>query len=173
MTTLASAPDTPVPDAPVLDAREFRNACGGFSTGVTVISTRCGEGDHAMTANAFMSISLDPPLIAISLADTARMLPRLRAAGAFAVSVLREGMEDIAWHFAGKPRIEGAAPFAELGGLPVIDEAATVFVADVHSEMTAGDHVIVVGHVHSMRSDPQARPLLFHGGRFACLPEVA
>ncbi|PWJ84542.1 flavin reductase (DIM6/NTAB) family NADH-FMN oxidoreductase RutF [Pseudaminobacter salicylatoxidans] len=159
--------------APVLDAREFRNACGGFSTGVTVISTRCGEGDHAMTANAFMSISLDPPLIAISLADTARMLPRLRAAGAFAVSVLREDMEDIAWHFAGKPRFEGPAPFIELGGLPVIGDAASVFVADVHSEVAAGDHVIVIGHVHAMQCDPYARPLVFHGGRFASLPAMA
>ncbi|BCH21795.1 flavin reductase [Mesorhizobium sp. L-8-10] len=163
MTTMAS----------VLDAREFRNACGGFSTGVTVISTRCGQGDHAMTANAFMSISLDPPLIAISIAGTARMLPRLRAAGAFAVSVLREGMEDIAWHFAGRPRLDGPAPFAELAGLPVIGDAASIFVADVHSEVAAGDHVIVIGHVHSMRRDPQARPLVFHGGRFASLPEVA
>ena len=159
--------------APVLDAREFRNACGGFSTGVTVISTRSGDGHHAMTANAFMSISLDPPLIAISIADTARMLPRLRAASAFAVSVLREGMEDIAWHFAGKPRFEGRAPFTELGGLPVIDDAASIFVANVHSEVQAGDHVIVIGHVHTMQSDPRARPLVFHGGRFACLPEMA
>lgn len=159
--------------APALDTREFRNACGGFSTGVTVISTRSGESDHAMTANAFMSVSLDPPLIAISVANTARMLPRLRAAGGFAVSVLRAGMEDIAWHFAGKARADGPPPFTDLAGLPTIRDAASTFVADVHSEVTAGDHVIVIGHVHTMQCDPQARPLLFHSGRFADLPETA
>ena len=58
-----------------VDSRDFRNACGHFVTGVTVITTRCaGEGDHGMTANAFMSISLVPPLIAVSIADKAKML---------------------------------------------------------------------------------------------------
>ena len=54
------------------DARTLRNACGSFATGVTVITTRTAEGDHGMTANAFMSVSLEPPLISISLDHKSR-----------------------------------------------------------------------------------------------------
>ncbi len=53
-----------------IDTRQLRDACGHFGTGVTIITTRYDGHDHGMTANAFMSISLDPPLVAISIRDT-------------------------------------------------------------------------------------------------------
>lgn len=119
-----------------------------------------------MTANAFMSISLDPPLIAISIGENARMLAFLRAARVFSVSVLNEDMETLALHFAGRPGLQGELPFVEMGGLPVIDRAASAFVADVREMIEAGDHVIVIGTVREIGHDPAVRPLLFHAGRF-------
>lgn len=89
-----------------IDPRELRNACGQFGTGVTIITTHCEGRDHGMTANAFMSVSLDPPLVAISIAKSAKMLRNIQSTGRFAVSVLAEGMEDLAWHFAGKPKLD-------------------------------------------------------------------
>ena len=81
-----AGPDT------VFDARAMRDACGSFATGVTVISTSTPEGDHGMTANAFMSVSLDPPLISISLDRKSRMLDRIRSSGRYAVNVLAGDM---------------------------------------------------------------------------------
>jgi flavin reductase (DIM6/NTAB) family NADH-FMN oxidoreductase RutF len=146
--------------------RQLRDACGQFGTGVTVITTHCDGRDHGMTANAFMSVSLDPPLVAVSIAETARLLPQIQKTGRFAVSVLREGMEDLAWHFAGKPRPDLHDVFDRRAGLPVVAHAAAVFVTDLADEILAGDHTIFVGRVREMAHDPVAKPLLFVRGRF-------
>jgi hypothetical protein len=94
----------------------FKEAMSRFAAGVTVVSARHGE-ERGMTATAFMSLSLEPPLVALGIAKKARLVPLLEASGAFAVSLLREGQEAIAEHFAGKPQegvalVEGAIPGA-------------------------------------------------------------
>lgn len=149
-----------------LSSDDFRKACGTFATGVTVITTLADGVEHGMTANAFMSISLDPPLIAISIAGTARMLNFIRSTRRFAVSVLPEQSEDVAWHFAGRSRRELIHGFAALDGLPIACEVAAAFAADVVGDIPAGDHVIFIGRVTAMQRDTDARPLVFHCGKF-------
>lgn len=155
-----------------IDPRTFRDACGTFATGVNVITTHCDGHDHGMTANAFMSVSLDPALIAISIAEKAKMLPKIQQSGRFAVSVLASGMDKIAWHFAGKPDSQLTNPFDELGGLPVIRGAVASFSAIVHDEILAGDHTIFIGKVRQLAQDPQHRPVLFFRGRFGELEDA-
>ena len=157
--------DRPVP-VKDFDQIAFRNACGGFATGVTVITTKNGETEHGMTANAFMSISLDPPMIAISIAKTAKMLAHIRASGRFAVSILPEGTEKLAMHFAGRPDDGLVDPLADFDGLPVPRLASVAFAAHVTHDVDAGDHIIFVGQVSAMHNDATQAPLLFHQGRF-------
>ena len=154
-----------------LDSRAFRNACGAFGTGVTVVTTRIAETEHGMTANAFMSISLEPPLIAVSIGEKARMLGHLRSARRFAVSILRQGAQDIALHFAGRPNDELNLRFRDLAGLPVICGSAAAFAATVTQEVPAGDHVVFIGRVDQMVHEASERPLMFHAGRFGRLYE--
>ncbi|MDD2869780.1 flavin reductase family protein [Neomegalonema sp.] len=161
----SSSPTSPV------DPRALRDACGLFATGVNVIATRLGAQDHGMTANAFMSVSLSPPLIAISIATTARMLPLLRESGRFSVSVLAAGTQKLAWHFAGKPDPAFAAPFESLEGEPVVRGAAAAFLARTAQEIPAGDHVIFLGEVFRLRLEPLRPPLLFHKGSFGEIAE--
>jgi flavin reductase (DIM6/NTAB) family NADH-FMN oxidoreductase RutF len=149
-----------------VEPRALRDACGLFATGVNVITTRFGGRDHGMTANAFMSISLDPPLIAISIAERAKMLPLIQSSGRFAVSTLAHGSERLAWHFAGKPDPQFERVFRDADGLPVVRGAVAVFVADVADEVLAGDHTIFIGRVRLLDIDPEAEPLLFHKGKF-------
>lgn len=156
-------------DMPDIDPRALRDACGSFATGVTVISTATDEGDHGMTANAFMSVSLDPPLISISLDHGSKMLAKVRASGRYAVSVLGDGMEGIAMHFAGKFDPTLTDPFVHIDGLPVVPHASTVFLTDVVQEVEAGDHTLFIGQVTHIERNEAAAPLLFHGGRFAGL----
>lgn len=151
------------------EPRKLRDACGQFSTGVTVITTHADGVDHGMTANAFMSISLDPPLIAISIAAKAKMLPKIQQSGRFAVSVLAAGMEKIAWHFAGRPDPDFVSMFRHDMGLPVIRGAVASFVTDVADEILAGDHTIFIGHVRSVQYDPVRKPLLFFRGNFGSM----
>ena len=154
-----------------IDPRALRDACGAFATGVTVISTRTDEGDHGMTANAFMSVSLDPPMIAISLDHKSKLLDKVRASGRYAVSILSDEMEKLAMHFAGRFDPDHADPFEELDGLPVVPGAASVFVCDVAQDVEAGDHVVFIGQVTRLERASGARPLLFHGGKFGGLAD--
>jgi flavin reductase (DIM6/NTAB) family NADH-FMN oxidoreductase RutF len=153
------------------DPITFRNACGAFATGVTIITTRLNDRDHGMTANAFMSISLDPPLIAVSIAKTAKMLPLIEDSQRFAVSVLASGAEDLAMHFAGRPKDDIGDPLRDLDGLPVARQASAVFATHVDQAVDAGDHVIFIGHVSALETDAEAQPLTFHKGRFGKLQE--
>jgi flavin reductase (DIM6/NTAB) family NADH-FMN oxidoreductase RutF len=147
----------------------FRNACGMFGTGVTVITTRGDGVDYGMTANAFMSISLAPPLVAVSLAITTNMLVRIRQSGRFAVSILEEGHETLALHFAGRPDGSIAEPFYDFDDLPGVKDACTVLAAEVEQEVEAGDHVIFVGRVSRIHIEPEKAPLMFHKGKFGKL----
>lgn len=162
----------PGPDS-VFDTRALRDACGSFATGVTVISTSTPDGDHGMTANAFMSVSLDPPLISISLDRKSRMLDRVRVSGRYAVNVLAGDMEHVAMHFAGRHDPQLAQIFDRHDDLPVVPGAVAVFLADVEQEVEAGDHILFIGRVTHLERRPESRPLLFCGGRFEQLGSAA
>lgn len=154
-----------------IDGQSLRRACGRFATGVTVITTSDGNGSHGMTANAFMSVSLDPPLVMVSLDNRARMLERVRGAGRYAVSILAEGMERTALHFAGRHDPELATVLQYRDGLPVVPGAAVHLLADVVGEVPAGDHTLFIGHVRGIHHEESAAPLLFYSGQFQRLTQ--
>jgi len=154
---------------PVIDPMQLRRACGDFATGVTVITARVGAGEHGMTANAFMSVSLEPPLIVVSVSRKARLLSKIEAAGRYGVSILAEHMEPIAWHFAGKPKPDLPELFTDFHGLPVIRGAVAHFAARLHQAVDGGDHVLFIGAVEAIARS-EGRPLIFHQGRFGALP---
>ncbi|MGE0315416.1 MAG: flavin reductase family protein [Lautropia sp.] len=159
---------TPSQPLPRFDARQFRDAMGRFATGVVVISTEFENAAHAMTANAFMSGSLEPPLVLVSVACTARMHQRIREARVFGISVLTQTQQAISNHFAGKPMKDGLPAFDRVGGLPVVAGAAVQLAADLEHDYGCGDHTLFVGRVSELRLAPDGpQPLLFHGGRYA------
>src|SRR5699024_12434263 len=92
-----------------MDDREFRNAMGKFATGVTVITTEVDGEPHGMTANAFMSVSLHPKLIMISIDNRANMLDKIKEANKFAVNILADHQKDLSMHFAGQTKIGRAS----------------------------------------------------------------
>src|ERR1700694_1724072 len=109
-----------------IDPAHFRRVMGSFATGVTVILAEVRGETRGMTANAFMSGSLDPPLCVVSIAKRAHMHGHLAAAQRFSVNVLAAGQEDFATHFAGR-RILGAEPALSLrGGGPALAGAGGV-----------------------------------------------
>jgi len=155
-----------------IDPMELRRTCAAFGTGVTVITVRHADADHGMTANAFMSVSLAPPLIVVSVNRRARILPRIEAAGRYGVSVLSQEMEAIAMHFAGKPREDLTNVFEEFDGLPVIEGAVAHFAARLQQAVGAGDHMLLIGAVEKI-ARRQGRPLIFHDGSFRALTDLA
>ena len=157
-----------IPISPI-DPRALRDACGSFATGVTVVTTRTREGDHGMTVSAFMSVSLDPPLICVSLGRRSKMAGKMRDSRRFAVNILEEKMQALALHFAGRPDEKLTDLFEERRGLPVLRDAAALLVADVVEEIEAGDHILLLGQVRYLERDPEAAPLVYHVGQFGGL----
>ncbi len=150
---------------------EFRRTLGMFATGVTVVTTRVGEVAHGMTANAFMSVSLVPPLILISVDRRARMNALLREGARYGVSVLEEHQTELSDRFAGRVRDGGNEPgFQIVRDTPLVEGALAHLVARVVRSYWGGDHSLFLGQVEFARYG-EGRPLLFHGGRYERLIE--
>ncbi|NEU13483.1 flavin reductase [Methylobacterium sp. BTF04] len=148
---------------------ELRKACAAFGTGVTVVTTREADRDYGMTVNAFLSLSLDPPLIGICIGLRARMLTRIQATGRFAVSVLSDDMADLAWHFAGRGSGATVPAFDDVAGLPIVRGAQAHFVTRLHATIPVGDHLLFVGAVETASRTADNRPLMFHNAAFGAL----
>ncbi len=145
----------------------LRRAMGRFATGVTVVTTAERDQVHGMTANGVMSVSLDPPLIVVSLGASKMddMLPRTRRYG---VSVLSAKQETLAKHFAGRPLEDAAPKFTWFKELPFIDGALAHVGCRVEAIHDAGDHRLWVGRVEYMEYE-DGEPLIFYAGRFGHL----
>lgn len=153
----------------MIDPREFRNSCGAFATGVTIIAAQDGEETRGMTANGFMSVSLDPALVVVSIGNNQKMCETIKNAGAYSVSILGLSQENISNHFAGKPDPEAEIVFDNKDGIPVLANCITCFTAEVKSAHIEGDHTLFVGQVKHFETKSDETPLLFHAGKYKAL----
>ncbi len=151
-----------------IDPRHFRKVMGRFATGVTVITATAHGETRGMTANAFMSGSLEPPLCVVSVTKRAHMHDHLIAAGRFVVNILAVGQEDFANHYSGHP-LPGLDPsFEPVAGVLALPMASAWITAEVVAEHDCGDHTIFIGHIRFMAADERP-PLVYHAGRYASL----
>jgi len=147
-------------------ALAFRRTLGMFATGVTVLTTRVREQVHGMTANAFMSVSLQPPLVLVSIDRRARMGALLHQGTRFGVSVLEARQTGLSDRFAGRIADDPPeATFEIVHETPLVEGALAHLVARVVRSYWGGDHSLFLGQVEFARYG-EGRPLLFHGGRY-------
>lgn len=156
-----------------LDPAEFRRAASRFATGITVVSARVDDIDHAMTVTAFTSVSLDPVLVLFCAEKVARFHDAVLASGTWAVSVLNAESEKASRWLATRGRpLEGQLDAfrhhpGPLTGAPVLDDALAVLECRTHAVHDGGDHSIVVGEVlGASEPRPDAEPLLYYGSRY-------
>jgi flavin reductase (DIM6/NTAB) family NADH-FMN oxidoreductase RutF len=154
-------------------AAAFRRTLGMFATGVTVITTQDAEQVHGMTANAFMSVSLRPPLVVISVDLRAKMHALLHEGRRYGISVLADEQRALSDRFAGRTG-EGTEEvgFDVVHETPLVRGALAHLVARVVRSNWGGDHSLFVGQVEYARYG-EGQPLLFHGGRYEHLLERA
>jgi flavin reductase (DIM6/NTAB) family NADH-FMN oxidoreductase RutF len=154
-----------------IDGRTFRQTVGQFATGVTVVATEVGGTVHAMTANSFSSVSLDPPLVLFCLGKQTKAGQLIHQAEGFCVSILQEEQRDQSTYFAGGWRGELPPPFAfdTWHGTPRLAGSAAAIACRMHAIHEGGDHWIVVGEVTGVDRVDDARPLLYFRGRYASL----
>jgi flavin reductase (DIM6/NTAB) family NADH-FMN oxidoreductase RutF len=144
----------------------LRRTLGMFATAVTIITTRVGEQVHGMTANAFMSVSLEPPLVLISVDRRTKMCRLLHEGSCYGVSVLSEAQSELSDRFAGRAGEGTPEPRFELiEDTPLVEGALARFVARVQRSYWGGDHSLFLGRVEYARTG-EGTPLLFHGGRY-------
>ncbi|MDR5684038.1 MAG: flavin reductase family protein [Armatimonadota bacterium] len=152
-----------------VDAAEFRRVMGLFATGVTVVTAHGADGVHGMTANAVMSVSLDPLLVCVSIDRRARMNDFLQRAGGFALNILTDEQQALSQYFAGawpheRPPEYRFEPW--VGGPRLVGVLAAVGCA-VHDVLPGGDHRLFLGRVLALHRSPgRLSPLLFFGGRY-------
>jgi len=148
------------------NARHLRRCLGRFATGVTVVTYRGADGFRGATMNSFTSVSLDPPLVLISVARASRTCDSIDGLP-FAINVLRADQMDIAMHFAGRPRagtrIAWEDPRDEEP--PTLLDAVAVLRCRPWQRYDGGDHVLQVGEVISTALR-DGEPLVFSDGRF-------
>lgn len=151
-----------------MDDRQFRTAMGKFATGVTVIATEVDGDVHGMTANAFMSVSLDPKLVVISIGDKARILNKIKDSQIFTVNILAADQEEISMIFAGQIKEHREVTFDRLDQKPVIKGAIAQIACEVSAEHVEGDHTLFIGKVTDIKLE-DAEPLVFYNGRYRSL----
>jgi flavin reductase (DIM6/NTAB) family NADH-FMN oxidoreductase RutF len=154
--------------AAVVNARHFRDALSQFATGVTIITTRLPDDSFlGITASSFNSVSLSPPLVLWSLAQSANSLPVFSGNSHYVINILAADQAALAKQFArpSKNRFEGVDFTLSPTGLPILSGVAAWFECHNRSRYPEGDHVIFVGEVECCDVTPQ-EPLVFHGGRF-------
>ncbi len=154
-----------------IEPREFRNALGKFATGITVVTVTAHEGDEAVrgiTVNAFMSLSLVPPLVAVCIDKRANAHARLLESDIYGVSILAAEQRAHSNTFAGMPA-EGLEPaFERLGEAMVLEGALSQLACRVRQVVDAGDHTLFIGEVEALNYR-EGEPLLYYGGRYATL----
>lgn len=153
-----------------VDAADFKAALARFPSGVTVVTVAGPEGDHGMTASAFCSLSLDPPLVLVCVGKRGQTHELLSAAEGFAINILDESQVSVSNRFAGWWE-EGLSKWADLqivraghSEAALIGGALAWLDCVKHAAIDGGDHTIFIGRVEAAQSfgEPgELRPLMY------------
>jgi flavin reductase (DIM6/NTAB) family NADH-FMN oxidoreductase RutF len=148
-----------------VDPRQLRNCLGHFATGVTVVTCESDGVPHGATLNAFTAVSMDPPLVLVSLDRRSKACGYLDGTP-FTVNVLPESRDDVALHFAGKPMSKPVewVPAAD-GRPPRLRESLAYISCTPWRSYDGGDHVLYLGEVQEF-AVTKGDPLVFYLGEF-------
>jgi flavin reductase (DIM6/NTAB) family NADH-FMN oxidoreductase RutF len=146
---------------------EFREVMAGVCSPVAVVTTMADGIPHGTTVSAFMSLSMEPPMVLVSLNRDSDLLAMIRKSGYFGLNVLSSGQAALAARFARKG---GAGKFSGLrwdpeAGVPHLPGVGGFLVSDVTAYIEGGDHIILLGLVRAAHATP-APPLTYHARVF-------
>ena len=154
-----------------IDKNELRRVMGHFATGVTVITTVSNDGKHyGLTANAFTSVSLEPPLLLISVDKKAESYPFFEQSKVFTVNILADDQEALSRRFAvsGGPKFEGVAYRPGANGAAILEGTLGYIECKLSATYPGGDHTIYLGEIQEAATVDR-KPLLFFRGGYRAL----
>ena len=147
-----------------LDADLLREVFGIFPCGVVAVAASVDDRLLGLAASSFTSVSLDPPLVSFSVANTSKTWPTLRRAGHLGLTILAGHHGDVCRQLAGPVdrRFDGLSVCTTTGGAVTLDDGLARFECSIHQEVEAGDHTIVLLHLHAVEHADTSSPLVFH-----------
>jgi len=151
-----------------IEKNELRRVMGHFATGVTVITSIRSSGEmHGLTANAFTSVSLIPPLLLVCIDKKAESYPCFDESKIFTVNVLSSDQEALSRKFAvtGGDKFEGVSYKTGANGAPILDGALAFLECKVTEKIDGGDHTIYIGEIEQAETK-EGKPLLFFRGGY-------
>jgi flavin reductase (DIM6/NTAB) family NADH-FMN oxidoreductase RutF len=154
-----------------IEKNQLRQVMGHFATGVTIITTLTKAGQiHGLTANAFTSVSLEPPLLLISVDKKAESFPAFEESRVFTVNILADNQEALSRKFAvsGGNKFEGVAYRIGANGVPILDGALAYIECTLYAAFDGGDHSIYLGEIQQAEIS-EGRPLVFYRGGYRAL----
>jgi 3-hydroxy-9,10-secoandrosta-1,3,5(10)-triene-9,17-dione monooxygenase reductase component len=153
-----------------IDKGLFRSVAGSFATGVTILTTGSRGRFGGLTANAFTSLSLEPPLVLVCIDQSAHTLPLLRETGYFTVNILAAGQEELSRRFASpdapEDKMRGTDFVLGTNGVPILPTSIAYFECRVAREHDGGDHSILIGEVITGDLLAVRRPLVYFRGEY-------
>ena len=153
----------------------YRETVANFPSGVTVVTTRDSGEDFGLTVSAFTSLSLDPPMVLVSIDRKSKSHQHLVKGAPIGISVLAAGHTDVAVQFARHVDDRFAGINIVRRGeqdIPFVGDAAAWFLGDVRDRYVGGDHIIITVAVRECGWHDGGRPLLYRGGRLHNWPDV-
>ena len=150
-----------------VDSRAYRDTMGQFCTGVVIVAGAEKGRLVGFAAQSFVSLSLDPPLVAVCPGKASTSWPRIRAAGCFCINILAEDQQAISDIFAQAGQTADIAWTTRRTGAPILNGAVAYVECALVVEHDAGDHTVAVGRVlgfETLRDD--AKPLLYFRGDY-------
>jgi flavin reductase (DIM6/NTAB) family NADH-FMN oxidoreductase RutF len=158
-----------------VDPDLFRGTLSSWASGVTVVTARRGEDVRAMTASAFCSLSLDPPLVLVCVDKSAIMHGFMEGNTSFAINILARHQEDVSRSCSSRRveesrRLEGIPYHAEVTGAPILDEAIGYLDCRFEAAHEGGDHTIFVGRVEAAGASDEP-PLIYFRGKYRSLAD--
>jgi len=154
-----------------IEKNQLRQVMGHFATGVTIITTINKDGQmHGLTANAFTSVSLEPPLLLISVDKKAESWPAFEESKVFTVNILADDQEALSRKFAvsGGNKFEGVAYRQGGDGAAILDGTLAFVECKLWAAYEGGDHSIYLGEIQEA-SVREGKPLLFFRGGYRAL----
>jgi len=154
--------------ATVLDDAIYRKSIGSFAAGVTVITTKLDGVPYGMSASSVASLSLDPILLLVCVKTTLPTHSAIESRGRFAVNILGEGQENLAYKFArpSEDKFQGVKIEDHESSIPLLADAIAFFVCEVDQRLPGGDHSIFIGRVTDCGHTHDTRPLLYFRSGF-------
>ena len=154
-----------------IEPNELRRVTGHFATGVTIITTASKSGaPFGLTANAFTSVSLNPPLLLVAVDKKAESYPHFEESKVFTVNILSDEQETLSRKFAvsGGDKFQGVAYQMGANGVPILDGALAYLECKLYAVYDGGDHTLFLGEIEEARTR-EIKPLIFYRGGYRAL----